>query len=112
MKLAIAVLAMGLCTTGIATHARQGGTIRFTGLIVRETCADAVAVNRSPAPRRVPNRCAPSVTGVGGTSSAPVYTEHLTTVSSHSGIEVLDYYLERVHPSSREQARVLTRDYL
>ena len=112
MKLAITVLAMGLCTTSFASHAPQGGTIRFTGLLVRETCADTVAVNHSPAARRVPDRCAPAAKGVGGASNAAAYTEHMAPVIGRSGIEVLDYYVDLVRSSSSEQVRVLTRDYI
>jgi type 1 fimbria pilin len=112
MKLAITVLAMGLCTSSAASHAWPAGTIHFMGSIVHQTCADAVAVNRSPAPRHVPNRCTPGATGVGGSGNAPVYAEHMTMVSGRSGIEVLDYYIDIVRSGSGGQVRVLTRDYM
>jgi hypothetical protein len=111
MKLAITVLAIGLCTTSVASHAWQTGTIRFTGLIVQATCSDAVAVNRYPESRRAPGRCARGATGVDGTGHAPAYTERETMVSGHSGIEVLDYYIDIVRSSSSAQVHVLTRDY-
>ena len=111
MKIAITILAMGLCTTSVALHASSIGTIYFSGLIVHETCADAVAVNHSPEPQRVPNRCASGATGAGGNANATAYTEHMTTASGDSGIDVLDYYVDLVRESRNEQTRVLTRNY-
>ena len=110
MKLAITVLAMGLCTITAPLHAWQAGTIRFTGSIVQETCAYVVAANRSPEPRRVPGRCAPAATSVGG-GNASAYTEQVTMVSAYSGIDVLDYYNDSVRSGSSEPLRVLTRAY-
>lgn len=111
MKRVVVVLAMGWCTTSVALHAQSSGTIQFRGSIVQGTCADTVAVNRSQEPGRGRNRCAPGAKGIGGTRDAPAYSEQRTTVSSHTGIDVLDYYVDIARSRSSVKVQVRRRDY-
>jgi type 1 fimbria pilin len=98
MKRALLVLIMGLCTTSVGLHATSG-TIRFRGLIVQGTCADAVSVTRSSKSRQVQVRCESGVAGAYEARNAPVYTERTTMISGYTGIETLDYYVDLVRSS-------------
>ncbi|HEY2622410.1 MAG TPA: hypothetical protein VGI53_03130 [Dyella sp.] len=110
MKRAVMLLAMALSTTSVALHGQSSGTIQISGLILQGTCADTVAVNRSPEPRQVSHRCALAATG-GVTRHGPLYTEHRMSVSRHTGIRVLDYYVDSARLRSSEQVQLLRRDY-
>lgn len=111
MKLTVMALAMGLCTAGAALHAQPTGTIRFFGLIVQGTCADALVMTHSPEPQQSRNRCKQSAGGVGAAHDVAVYTEHRTTVSTHSGIDLLDYYVDVARSRAGAQVQLVTRNY-
>jgi type 1 fimbria pilin len=111
MKRALMVLILGLCTTSVGLHATSG-TIRFRGLIVQGTCADAVSATRSSGSRQVQGRCESGVAVTYGTRNVPIYTERTTKINGPTGIATLDYYVDLVRSSSAAQVQLLTRDYV
>ena len=110
MKRAVVVLAMALSMVAGA-RAEVSGTIHFKGVITHGTCADLPAVTSSAAPR-APGQCTLRVTSIGGSRDAPIYLEHTRAISDHSGIDILDYYVDSVRAHSSKQVLLLTREYI
>lgn len=114
MKSVIMALGMGLCITSTALHAASPittGVIQFSGALVEDTCVGTVLP--TPGPGLVQNRtgCGDMPASGGNAGTGPAYTESMATIAGHSGVDVLDYYIDNLHAVSVASVHLFTRDY-
>lgn len=114
MKSAVKVLAMGLCVASAALYAAPPvtiGMVRFSGAIVQDTCVNTVPATLEPGAVRKHSGCGDMATRGGVAASGPAYAESMTMIAGHSGVDVLDYYIDKLQAVSVASVHLLTRDY-
>jgi len=109
-KIMMSMVAMGCLAGAVHAEPASGGVIYFVGRIVEPTCiGQAVSDADSSASCHACTRTGQPVAP--GERGDVTYQQNVADAPAHSGLDVLDYFVDNMHAMGLSQPKLVTRSY-